>query len=461
MSSVLSDKGAFTSGAPSSVLSSRENFMATAGGGSRSTDGDFEDFYFREIGPGSSSGVHVNHEKAQRHAIAYACVNAIAESIGSLPLVLYNRESNGDKRPIPQHPLHGILHDRANTEHTAVEFREIMQSWSSLRGMAFAEIIPGDARQGAVGELIPLFPDDTRPFKQIDASNRARWAVEYHPPDAPSRVLMREELFVVRAHARGRDAFLGVDPITMQRESIGAALATQEYAGRFFANNATPSGILKHPMAFETAEDRDRYLASWERATQGVNRNRTALLERGLEYQAIGLTQEQAQYLETRSAQKLDICSIFRVPPHKVGLLEDAKFKNIEQQAIEWVTDTLMPWLVRWEQAIKRDLISRSNVFAEHNVLGLLRGDIEARFKAYAIARNWGWLSANDVRRLENQNSIGEQGDHYLQPLNMIPAGESGEPSGQGRREPSQEERQAIRMAHKGQIWIPRNISTS
>ena len=172
-----------------------------------------------------------------------------------------------------------------------------------------------------------------------------------------------------------------------------------------------------------------------------------------METETITMTNEQAQFLETQKYQDTDIARIFGVPQHKIGILERSSFDNIEQQAIEFVTDTLMPWAVRWHQSVQRDLIRQSSIFAEHNFNALLRGDTEQRFRSYAIARNWGWLSANDIRRKENENGIGPKGDTYLEPLNMVPAGDVREPSGMAA------------VAHTtdttGQFTVPTNGATN
>jgi HK97 family phage portal protein len=173
--------------------------------------------------------------------------------------------------------------------------------------------------------------------------------------------------------------------------------------------------ILQHPGHFKDKAARDRFVEGWQTASVGANRHKTRVLEYGMEPKTIAMTNEQSQFLETMRYQDTDIARMFNIPLHKISIMEATTFSNIEQQAIEYVTDTLMPWAVRWTQCIKRDLIRQRTVFAEQSFNALLRGDTEQRFRAYAIGRNWGWLSANDVRRKENENSIGEKGDEYDQ----------------------------------------------
>lgn len=380
--------------------------------------GPGSDYWFTQIGPRSSAGVTVTHANALAVSALFACVRILSESVAQLPLPLFQRERNGDKTLLYGHPLYALLHDQPNSEHTACEFREKMQASLSMRGTAIAEIIPGASYP--IGELIPLHPDHIRIIKPSDGVPR----FEIHEPNTAPRVLLRDEVFIVRALQLHSNGLTGIDPIMAQAQSVGNALAATDYAGRFFANDARPAGIIKHPGHFKDKEARRNFLSAWREALTGSNRHSLQVLEYGLEYQDIGITNEQAQLLETRRYNDIDISRIFRVPPYKIGILEQAIRANIEQQAIEFVTDTLTPWLVRWEQAIKRDLIiNQPQLYAEFNTAALLRGDLKSRYQAYAIGRNWGWLSVNEIRRRENLNSIGEAGDQYLQPLNMVPAG--------------------------------------
>lgn len=381
-------------------------------------------------GPAGSSG-SLTHERAMQAAVVFACVKVISGSIGALPLKTYRRLGNGNKEEIPNHPLFSILHDQANEEHTAQEFREMMTAFALTRGTAFAEIIPG--ARGAVDQLVPLHPDEIHPVFPEDSSGRRRFHLEHRPSGGPLRRLLRDELFIFRALVMDRNGIMGIDPIMAHAGSIGARLSSQDYASRFFENDSLSGLILEHPTKFKDTDDKMRFIEAWQAASTGPNRHKARILEFGMKANSLGMTNEQGQFLETQKYQDVDITRIFNVPPHKVGILDRATFSNIEQQAIEFVSDTLMPWAVRWHQSIKRDLIRQPSIFAEHSFASLLRGDILNRYRAYAVGRNWGWLSANDIRRLETMNDIGQDGDLYLRPLNMVPAGDPAEPSGMGR----------------------------
>ena len=246
----------------------------------------------------------------------------------------------------------------------------------------------------------------------------------------------------------GFDGLVGYSPIAMAKNAIGMAIACEEYGAKFFANGAAPGGVLEHPG---TIKDPQRVRESWQSTFGGSgNANKIAVLEEGMKYTPIGISPEQAQFLETRKFQINEIARIFRVPPHMVGDLEKSSFSNIEQQSLEFVKYTLEPWLVRWEQSIQRTLLSpeeKKRYFAKFNVEGLLRGDYASRMSGYATARQNGWMSANDIRELENMDRIPaeEGGDLYLINGNMLPLGNAGafantEVSDDGKEEDSDEE---------------------
>lgn len=405
-----------------------------------------DDFWYKPIG--HAGGTRVTHTTAMQASVVFACVKVLSESESSLPLSMFERLANGEKRRLEQHPLHEILHDQANDEQTSMEFRETMQAWVTLRGTAVAEIVPG--RRGPVDQLIPLHPDWSRWVEVRDGQSRKQWQLEYREPGLPVRRLLRSELFVLRAMMTEPGAPAGIDPISAEAVSIGATIAANDYARRFFENDARPSLWVEHPGTFKDNESRKNWIEAFRRAFTGAGRHRAAVLEQGAKLHQLSISPEQAQFLETRKYHDTDIARIFRVPPHMVGILDRATFSNIEQQAIDFVVHSLRPWLVRWEQAIRRDLIlAPGRFFAEHNVAGLLRGDIESRYRAYAVGRSWGWLSANEVRKMENLNGIGEDGDIYLQPQNMAPAG--AQDAGNGQADP----RPVNGTRREGTLWTP------
>jgi HK97 family phage portal protein len=298
-----------------------------------------------------------------------------------------------------------------------MEFRQLMQTWIDLSGNAYAFKDYGS--DGVVRGLYPICPDYVQ-VMLVEGSNYELFYKVRFPNK--SEVIYPGELVF---HLRGLslDGLVGVSPITYHRETIGMAMAAQKYGAGFFANSAQPTGILQAPSLL-SKEAASAIRASWDRNFNDNKRN-YAILDQGMTWTAMGMSNTDAQYLETRNMQIREICRIYRVPPHKIQDLTNATFSNIEHQGLEYVTDCLSSIAVNWEQTLWRELLSmdeRKDYFFEFMLDALTRGDLAARYAAYATGRNWGWLSANDVRAIENMNPI-EDGDDYLVPRNMLPAG--------------------------------------
>ena len=400
-------------------------------------------FHVREEPPGwiesgygwdTATGVNVTPANALETGAVYACVRVLSESLSSLPLLLYRRQADGGKRRAANHYLYPLLHNAPNSEMTSMEFREVLMGHLLTWGNAYAEIEID--RAGRVQALWPLRPDCMRVVRT--AEGELVYIYRLPKPDPITgeweKRLSAWQVFHLRG--LGSNGIIGYSPVQLQRLGIGLARATEEFGGRFFGNDARPGGVLEHPGKLSD-EAHKRLRESWVARHQGLERShRLAILEEGMKFEQIGLPPEDAQFLETRKFQRSEIAGWFRVPPHKIGDLERATFSNIEHQSIEFVTDSLRPWLVRWEQRIFVQLLTareQGEYFAEFLVDALLRGDIQSRYTAYATARQNGWMSANDVRTLENMNPI-PGGDVYLIPLNMVPAGTAGPAGGAGVR---------------------------
>jgi len=363
------------------------------------------------------SGVSVDESKALTLSAVYACVRVLSETLASLPLPVYRRLDPRGKERVPTHSLYPILHDRPNPEMTAFTFKETMMSHVILWGNAFAEIELDRANRPIA--LWPLLPDRTW-VERKDRVLRYKTRVggqEFTLP--PGRVL----------HVPGLsfDGLRGYSPIALHRQAVGLGLATEEYGARFFGSGAHAGGVLEYDGEFENQDARDDFRKQFGAVHEGLgNSHRTAVLPRGMKWTQTSIPPDDAQYLGTRGFQVREIARIFRVPPHLIADLDNATFSNIEQQSLEFVIYTLRPWLVRFEQVFNHSLIparERAEVFVEFLIEGLLRGDIASRFTAYATGRMNGWLSANDIRELENQNPLpGDQGNIYMVPLNMVPA---------------------------------------
>ena len=377
---------------------------------------------------GSTAGKSVTERTAMQMTAVYSCVRILAEAIAGLPLHLYRYGDNNSKSKAIDHPLYHLLHDEPNPEMSSFVFRETLMMHLLLWGNAYAQII----RNGK-GEVIALYP--LMPNKMtVDRDSNGRLYYRYqHSADEANTMensaVILSPADVLHIPGLGFDGLVGYSPIAMAKNAIGMAMACEEYGAKFFANGAAPGGVLEHPGVIK---DPNRVRESWQSTFGGSgNANKIAVLEEGMKYTPIGISPEQAQFLETRKFQINEIARIFRVPPHMVGDLEKSSFSNIEQQSLEFVKYTLDPWVIRWEQSLARALFTdaeKKNYFFKFNVEGLLRGDYQSRMNGYATARQNGWMSANDIRELENLDRISAEdgGDLYLINGNMLPLASAG-----------------------------------
>lgn len=367
----------------------------------------------------TTSGKVVNERTAMQMTAVYSCVRILSEAIAGLPLFVYKYGTDGSKEKYLDHPLWRVLHDEPNPEMTSFVFRETMMNHLLLTGNAYAQIIRN--ARGEVVALYPLMPDRVT----VDRDSQGRLYYRYYKSsDETPEVGKAKQADIVFAPTDilhvlglGYDGLVGYSPIAMAKNAVGLAMAAEEYGAKFFANGAAPSGVLEHPG---TIKDPERIRQSWQSTFGGsANSNKIAVLEEGLKYTPIAISPEQAQFLETRKFQINEIARIFRVPPHMLADLEKSSFSNIEQQSLEFVKYTLDPWVIRWEQAMNKSLLldsEKRTVFTKFNVDGLLRGDYASRMTGYATARQNGWMSANDIRELENLDRIPAElgGDLYL-----------------------------------------------
>lgn len=372
---------------------------------------------------GSIAGKAVTERSAMQMTAVYSCVRILAEAIAGLPLHLYCYKEDGGKEKALWHPLYLLLHDEPNPEMSSFVFRETLMTHLLLWGNAYAQIIRNG--KGEVVALYPLMPN--RMVVDRDPKGQLYYTYQMASSDAPTMengTVVLKPSDVLHIPGLGFDGLVGYSPIAMAKNAIGLAIATEEYGSRFFANGATPGGLLEYPG---TVKDPDRIRESWNKGFSGSqNAGKVAILEEGMKYTPISIAPEQAQFLETRKFQINEIARIFRIPPHMIGDLDKSSFSNIEQQSLEFVKYTLDPWVVRWEQSLSRALFTpeeKAEYFFKFNVEGLLRGDYQSRMNGYATARQNGWMSANDIRELENLDRIPaeEGGDLYLINGNMLP----------------------------------------
>jgi HK97 family phage portal protein len=335
--------------------------------------------------------------RAESLSTVYACVSAISETIASLPLILYKRTADDGRERAPEHPLYRVLHEQPNEIQTALEFREMMQAATLLRGNAHAEIVRGS--DGQVTSLLPLLPDRVATL-QLD---NGRLAYDVTDTNGKVRRLLQHEVFHLRH--RSSNGLMGVSPITASRETVQLALAERDHGNTTFINSAKLTGILKtesklNPEQYEVAKQ------AWNsQYAGGENAGRTVLLHGGLDFTPISMSMEDAQWLEARQFSVEEIARLFRVPPTIIGDLRHGNYSNSVEMNRVFVVHTLRRHMTMWEQAISSSLLtpaSRQVYFAEHSVEGLLRGDSSNRADFYSKGIADGWLTVDEVRKYEN-----------------------------------------------------------
>lgn len=360
----------------------------------------------------TASGVRVGGNGALRVSTFWAANNVLSQDVGKLPLPLYKRLPNGGRERAMKHPLYRLLHGSPNRYQTSYRFRQAGQTSLVMRGNAYAFIT---RYRDEVRELLPIHPD--RVTVKLEEDYQLTYKVDGEKK--PAKDIL---------HIRGLslDGYTGVSVAHWARESLGLAAATEQHGSRLFGNGALFRGILKHPGKLKDDAVAKRMRESFNAMGSGDNAHGTALLEDGVTYERVSMSAEDSQFLETREFQAYEIARWFRMPPHKVGLLKDVKYATVEAMGIEYLTDTLMPWLVNWEQELTAALLTpdeREEYFFEHLVDAVVRGDIKSRYDAYKTGILTGFMSRNEARARENLNPA-DGLDEFMEPMNMAPASE-------------------------------------
>ncbi|NRA27449.1 MAG: phage portal protein [Opitutales bacterium] len=382
-------------------------------------------------GLSSVSGVHVNPDKALGVSTVFACVDLLSKTVSTLPLKVYQKQSGGSRKQATNHPLHAVLHDSPNPEMTSADFLGAMQAHLSLRQQCYASIVRNNA--GNVVQLWPLLPNKMQIRK--DPEDDSKLIYIYDGKEMP-----RENVFDLRGLTH--NGIQGLSLASTCNDVIGLAISLQDNAGRYFANDSKVSGFLKAPGILKEPTIKKLKKQITE-ATTGEKKYFPFILEEGIEFIRERSENKDSQFLESRQQQDKAIVQLFGIPPHKVGILDNATFSNIEHQNIEWVVDSLRPYLVRWEQRIKMQLLTKrerdAGFYVEFSVDGLLRGDIKSRYEAYQIGFRNGWLNQDTILAMENQNPLPDQkGQTYYVTADLVPAERAMNP-----QEPSTERQDA------------------
>lgn len=358
------------------------------------------------------SGVQVNSESALRYAAFFACLKVLAEDVGKLPIKLYKERPDRGRDVAKDHKVHRLISRRPNDFMTASEFWEMCVAHVVLRGDFYAfKVMPGND----VEELLPLNPGAVKPKLRED------WSLWYDVTFANGRrdVLPASAIFHVRGLSL--DGVRGLSALEYARETLGLGIAAERHGAKLFVNGANPGGALETEQTL-TDEVFERVKASWNEKHTGLeNSHKVAILEGGLKWTSVTMTNTDAQWLENRKHTDNQICGLLRVPPHKIAILDRSTNNNIEHQSLDYVNDGLMPHLNRIENRIRISLLNERDEedhFAKFNVAALLRGDMKARSQFYKDMVSIGAYSPNDVLELEDRNPR-EGGDIYLTPANM------------------------------------------
>lgn len=373
------------------------------------------DRWIRHGGRETDSGVPVTVANAQGLAAVAACVRVLSNGAAQLPLQVFARR-DGRRSPDRESRIYRLLHDQPNAVQTSFQWRKLCMRDLLLRGDCFSLKVPGLG--GEVSALLRLHPDQVR--VRIDAASMLP-VYDYLRPDGSIRTFPREQMF--HLWMESDDGVSGLNPIQVYRQNIADGIAIRSHGSRFFSNGAKPLGVIQYEGEMGK-EARAAFREDWEETyAGGANAHKTLLLPDGLKYNPVSITMEDAQWIESRKITAREIFGIFGIPPHKAGDLADATFSNIEHENLDFVTSSLMPWLVCWEQGIKRDLLDGDpNRYAKHNVSALMRGDFKSRQEGLQIMRRNGVINANQWLDLEDMNERDDPGgDVYIVEGNMQP----------------------------------------
>lgn len=391
---------------PQAAASTIENLMRSVYGGST-----------------SATGITVNTDSAMRVGAVYTCVLVLSQSVAQLPLHEYEKSSTS-KSKATNHYLYDLVHDQPNEWMTSYEMKQLVMVHLLLRGNSIwlKAKVPG---QRKIRELIPFHPNLIQGIQQ-DSKYRLSYKVK-RPNSTEIDTIPGDR--VVHFRGLSMDGFSGLSPLEYAREMIGLSIATEKHGAKLFANGARLGGILSHPTKISEGAH-ERLIKSFNEAYTGVeNAHKTALIEEGMTWNKVTMTAEDSQFLDTRKYQRSEIAGFYRVPSHMINDLEKATFSNVEHLDLAFVKHSLMPWLVSFEQTLKKDCMTdeeKKKYYFKFSVEGLLRGDIKSRNEAHQKAVMGGWLNRNEVRETEDRNPV-DGLEEFLEPMNMQNPGDSNE----------------------------------
>lgn len=375
------------------------------------------------VGRPAISGMHVTESEVMQLGIVPSIALAIAGPVSTIPLKVFERQPGDNRREATDLPLYTVLHRRPGRR-TAQELREALTLDLALRRECFAEIIPAEGAPVAGLDYI----ENHRILGVAEGPDRRVYYRIAGRGTAPAYTLRDDEIWHVRRPPFTANGLRGRPIWETTPDPFAYGIALRRYGATWFRNAGRGGDILEMPPGntFKSKEEETEFLARWRDGANGFNAHSTRLLKNGIKRSADVANNNEAQFMEAQQASNIEICGLFAMPLSRVGLLGKAIKATVEQESIDYVHYCIGAPIVALEQAACRDLLigaEQDRYYVEHNVAGLLRGDIKTRYAAYAQGRQWGWLSVNDIRRMENLNGIGEDGDRYLEPVNMVEAG--------------------------------------
>lgn len=361
---------------------------------------------------GTDSGVQVNEDTCLKSSPVWAATRVISEGISCLPLHLYRAKERGSTKAT-DHPLYYLLHSAPNQYTSSMRFRETLLAHALLWGNGYAEIEWNGTKDKPLalwlmhpGQVEPRFGSDGVPYYRFTGPGGRR--------DIPF-----EDIFHLAG--LGFDGLKGYSVVGMARNSLGLTIAAEKFGAKFFANGAKPTGVVKHPGEMSD-EAFARFKREFNEQYSGTEKaGSVILLEGGVEFVPTSIPPDDAQFLQTRTFQVEEVARWFNMPVSKLRATGQKSYATLEQENQAFWAETLLPWIVRFEQEIELKLLApqeRGKIYAKFQPAGVLRADLATRYNSYAIGINWGFLSPNDVREMEDRDPIPD-GDIYLRPLNM------------------------------------------
>ena len=376
----------------------------------------------------NATGQTVTADSIIQIGVVAAVLERLGGTISSLPMMVFERTGETTREPARDHPLYDILHKSPGKGLTSQLFRDEQTRHLSTWRNCYSRILPDPDTGAPVGSLEIIHPSRIQRVA-MGADGHVYYTVRRLDGVTQAETFRDDDIWHIKRAPLTDDGLMGKPIWQTSRETLAYAQAVHEFGALYFKNGGSGGGVIKHPGQFKSSAERDAFLEGWRSGGVGLNRHKDRLLQFGLDYMSFAVKNDEAQFIESKKEAGKDVCRIFNCPPHMAGILDNATFSNIEQQSIEFVIYTIGPLVAAIEQSAGQELLigpDKDRYFVEINVAGLLRGDLKTRWAAFAQGRQWGWLSVNDVLRLENMPPIGPGGDQYLVPLNMSPTGQPG-----------------------------------